>query len=313
MRRIFAIGAVLLLTAAGAGARSSAQSAQSPARPPITGVSHIAVYSADLAASDRFYAGDLGARKGVDPEDPQGVRYYFSPKQFVEVLPLPAGQGISRLAHVGWNTTDAAGLRAYLEAHGVAVLGPLRTGADGSRWFSARDPEGNAVEFVQTPGRDAGAEPGAISGRIIHVGFMIHDRTAEDRFYRGLLGFRPYWHGAMKPGATDWISQQVPDGRDWLEYMMAGDGSTLPLDRVDARQLGVLNHVSLGVPNMEAAVTTLIAGDRLSPRHDGPQMGRDGKWQANLYDPDGTRVELMEFQPVVKPCCSPFTAESPKD
>jgi hypothetical protein len=42
-------------------------------------------------------------------------------------------------------------------------------------------------------------------------------------------------------------------------------------------------------------------------------MGRDGKWQANLYDPDGTRVELMEFQPVAKPCCSSFTAESPTD
>jgi hypothetical protein len=40
-------------------------------------------------------------------------------------------------------------------------------------------------------------------------------------------------------------------------------------------------------------------------------MGKDGKWQANLYDPDGTRVELMEFEPVMKPCCSPFTAGSP--
>jgi len=41
------------------------------------------------------------------------------------------------------------------------------------------------------------------------------------------------------------------------------------------------------------------------------QMGKDGKWQANFYDPDGTRVELMEFQPVMAPCCSAFTAESP--
>jgi hypothetical protein len=115
----------------------------------------------------------------------------------------------------------------------------------------------------------------------------------------------------MKEGTTDWVSQQVPDGHDWLEYMMVGDGSTTPLSKIDGRELGVLNHFSLGVPNMEAAVTTLIAGDRLSPRHDGPQMGRDGKWQANLYDPDGTRVELMEFQPVTKPCCSAFTADSP--
>ena len=93
--------------------------------------------------------------------------------------------------------------------------------------------------------------------------------------------------------------------------MMVGDGSDTPTDHVDANQLGVLNHFSLGVQNMEKAVTTLYQQDRLSPKHDGPQMGRDGKWQANLYDPDGTRVELMEFQPVTKPCCSNFTASSP--
>jgi catechol 2,3-dioxygenase-like lactoylglutathione lyase family enzyme len=243
MKRIFAIGAALLLMAAAAHA-------QTQARPAITGISHLAVYSADLAASDRFYAGGLGARKGPDPEDPQGVRYYFSPRQFVEVLPLPADHGISRLAHVAWTTTDAAGLRTYLRARGVTDLGPLQTGADGSRWFSARDPEANAVEFVQPAAQDARPEPGALSGRVIHVGFLVRDRAAEDRFYRGLLGFRPYWHGAMKPEATDWISQQVPDGHDWLEYMMVGEGSTTPLARVDARELGVLNHLSLGVPNM---------------------------------------------------------------
>jgi hypothetical protein len=98
--------------------------------------------------------------------------------------------------------------------------------------------------------------------------------------------------------------------------MMTGPGSDTPdANKVEARQLGVLNHFSLGVPNMEKAVTALYVSDaiRFSPRHDGPQMGKDGKWQANLYDPDGTRVELMEFQPVMKPCCSAFTAESPAD
>ena len=30
----------------------------------------------------------------------------------------------------------------------------------------------------------------------------------------------------------------------------------------------------------------------------------DGKWQLNLYDPNLTRAELMEFKPVQKPCCS---------
>jgi hypothetical protein len=48
-------------------------------------------------------------------------------------------------------------------------------------------------------------------------GYLVHSRDAEDRFYRGVLGFRRYWFGAMQPDHVDWISQQVPNGHDWLE------------------------------------------------------------------------------------------------
>jgi catechol 2,3-dioxygenase-like lactoylglutathione lyase family enzyme len=279
-------------------------------RPAITGVSHLAVYATDAAASEHFYAVILGARKGVDPENSAGTRYYLSSQQFVEVLPAPVNHGASMLAHVAYNTTDAADLRAYFAAHGVLGAGDLHHSAE-ETWFSIRDPEGNEVQFVQPAKAATEAIPAAISDRIIHVGYLVRDRAKEDGFYRALLGFRPYWFGAFKPDKVDWVSQQVPDGHDWLEYMMVGPTSDVSLDKVDAHELGVLNHVSLGVPNMESAMTKLIAENRLSPRHDGPQMGLDGKWQANLYDPDGTRIELMEFEPVTKPCCSAFTAKSP--
>jgi catechol 2,3-dioxygenase-like lactoylglutathione lyase family enzyme len=282
-------------------------------RPRITGISHMCVYSSDMAATGHFYEAILGAPKREDPEDAKGARYYFSPTQFVEVLPLPAGASINRMAHVAFNTEDAAGLRAYLQSGGVTVT-EMKKANDGGQWFDAKDPEGNEVQFVQPDTKLKVAKTQVpISNRVIHIGYLVKDRAAEDRFYKTLLGFRPYWYGAMQPDKLDWVSQQVPDGHDWLEYMMVGDGSTTPMSKIDQRELGVLNHFSLGVENMEKAMTTLIAADRLSPRHDGPQMGKDGKWQANLYDPDGTRVELMEFQPVMKPCCSEFTAESPKD
>jgi len=283
-----------------------------PGRPPVTGISHLAVYATDMAATDHFYRVVLGARKGTDPEDPAGARYYFSPRQFVEVLPAPKDHGPSMLAHVGYITADAPRLRAWLIGQGMRDLSTVQRGVGGDQWFGGRDPEGNAVQFVQPGSASTVAEKGAISGRILHVGYAVHDRAKQDGFYRTLLGFRPYWYGAFHADKVDWVSQQLPDGREWLEYMMVGAGSDVALESVDARQLGVLNHVSLGVVNMQAAVTTLYRENRLSPRHDGPQMGLDGKWQANFYDPDGTRVELMEFAPVMRPCCSAFTAESPK-
>jgi catechol 2,3-dioxygenase-like lactoylglutathione lyase family enzyme len=285
-------------------------------RPPITGISHMAVYTSDPVAAEHFYADELGAAKETDPENPKGTVYRFSERQYVEVLPLPAGHGISRLDHVGFVTTDATALHGYLAGKGYQTIEAVQTGSDGGKYFFTRDPEGNRVEFVEPAAHPVRASAALVSPRIIHVGFLVKDRAAEDRFYSELLGFRPYWYGAMHEGKVDWVSQQVPDGHDWLEYMMAGPGSDTPdANKVDARQLGVMNHFSLGVPNMEKAVTALYADDRIrySPRHDGPQMGKDGKWQANLYDPDGTRVELMEFQPVIKPCCSAFTANSPAE
>lgn len=281
-------------------------------RPHITGISHICFYATDPAAADHFYVDILGGIKGADPEDTKGVRYYFSPTQYAEILPLPADHTISRLDHIAFSTDYAAGTHDFLKAHNIPGLTDIHHGADGSQFFEITDPEGNKVQFVQagdvtlTRGSDV-----SVSTRVIHVGFLVHDRAKEDAFYKGLLGFRPYWYGAMHPDKVDWVSQQVPDGHDWLEYMLVGDGTDTPVDQVDQRELGVLNHFSLGVQNMEQAVTTLYAGDRLPLRHDGPQMGKDGKWQANFYDPDGTRVEFMEFQPVIKPCCSEFTASSP--
>ena len=49
------------------------------------------------------------------------------------------------------------------------------------------------------------------------------------------IGCSYHW---LEPDKVDWVSQQTPDGRDWLEYMMVGPGSGVPLTKVDARQLG---------------------------------------------------------------------------
>jgi hypothetical protein len=58
------------------------------------------------------------------------------------------------------------------------------------------------------------------------------------------------------------------------------------------------------VPDANAAHKVLL--DRSVQMREKPKIGRDGKWQLNLYDPNLTRVELMEPKPVETPCCSPM-------
>jgi catechol 2,3-dioxygenase-like lactoylglutathione lyase family enzyme len=289
---------------------------ESPAgRPKITSISHLSVYTSDAAKAERFYVHDLGGLKRTDPQNSSGVRYYFNAIQFVEVLPLPSGPAsINRIDHVAYNTTNVEGMRKYLESRGVAVPATVTKASDGSQYFVVRDPEGNRVELVQPPANPTPVPKNPLSDHVIHMGYMVHDPSIEDMFYGTLLGFRPYWHGGMKDDATDWISQQVPDGTDWFEYMIVkGPEKTGIPSSMSQDALGVLDHFSLGVPNMEKAVTLLYEGDRMSGKHSPAQIGRDGKWQFNLYDPDGIRVELMEFQPAGKPCCSSFLAPSPTE
>jgi catechol 2,3-dioxygenase-like lactoylglutathione lyase family enzyme len=285
-----------------------------PARPKITGISHIAVYSSDLAATDHYYREVVGAAKLADPENPKGVRYALSSTQYIEVLPLPPDAGINRLDHTAWITASAEGLRKFLAAKGWKTPARVEKGSDGSRWFAVLDPEGNKVEFVQQPVPPRSIEaPAAIGRHIIHMGYMVQDRAVEDKFYRDLLGFRPYWWGGRSAEKIDWVSQQCPDGHDWLEYMMTRGTSGFPADMTQ-RELGVLDHLSVGEVSVPDAYKVLASGNRLEGRHDNaPNIGLDGKYQFNLYDPDGIRLELMNFHATDKPCCSPFTAEDPAE
>jgi catechol 2,3-dioxygenase-like lactoylglutathione lyase family enzyme len=304
--RVFAATVLLAVSALSAIAQ--------PARPKITGISHLAVYTSDPAATERYYTFVIGAVKLPDPENPQGVKYALSATQFVEVLPLPAGAGVNRLDHAAFNTTSAEGLRKYLAAKGWQVPSAVTKLSDGSRSFFVLDPEGNKIEFVQPNLKVKVDAPNAIGRHIIHIGFLVRDRAKEDTFYRALLDFKPYWFGGRSETEIDWVSQQVPDAHDWIEYMLTPGvpGTGIP-PNMSQRSLGVLDHLSIGQDSVDAGYATLKNAGRLeNVRNDGhTQIGRDGKGQFNLYDPDGIRLELMNWHATEKPCCSPFTAPDP--
>jgi catechol 2,3-dioxygenase-like lactoylglutathione lyase family enzyme len=305
MNRSFLLVLVLLLASAGLSAQSV------PERPRITGISHLAVYTSNPAATEHYYTVTIGAVKRTDPENPKGVRYMLSGTQFVEVLPLPADAGVNRMDHAALNTSDAEGMRKFLAAKGWQVPAAVQKGSDGSRWFEIKDPEGNRIQFVQPPASAKVDAPRAIGHHIIHVGFLVHDRDKEDTFYRAILGFNPYWWGGMKDDKVEWVSQQVPDGHDWIEYML----NNSPSGSISQHLLGVLDHVAIGQKSVDEAYNTLKGQGRLEGVQcdQGTKIGKDGKGQFNMYDPDEIRSELMNFHATEKPCCSPFTAEDPAE
>jgi len=212
------------------------------------------------------------------------------------------------LEAIAFRTDDAKGLRNYLQENHVAVEKLTKCGQDAC--FSVLDPEQHRLTFVQSSSESnpptalpGASSSGSVSSPIIHAGFVVRDRAATDHFYKEILGFRPYWHGGMKDERDDWVALQVPDGTSWVEYMLniAQDASK--------HTLGVMNHIAIGVADIHATKEQLIKNG-WKPTEE-PKVGRDGKWQLNLYDPDDTRVEFMEFTPKEKPCCSEFTSPHP--
>lgn len=276
-------------------------------RPPIVGVAHIGLKTDNLAAAREFYGNALGFQEPFTVDKPSGglMLTYFkvNDHQYIEVFPELKSATEDRLSHIAFETTNIQQLRDYLSRRGVKVPDTLKPGLDGNLSMMLKDPDGHNVEFVEyRPGSLHSRNFGKylpetrVSQRIIHVGITVQDRAAADRFYRDILGFHDIWHGGMKDDVTDWVDMRVPDGTDWLEYM-------LNVHNPSPHTLGVMHHLALGVPSVAEGYRTVVERG-LKPEK--PQIGRDGKWQLNLYDPNGTRAELMEPKPVRTPCCSPM-------
>jgi len=302
--RQFRPWAIVFLTAANLCLGTITVAQEQLTRPPITGIAGVQVYVTNAGKAADFYERSLGlavAQSGCAKEI--AACLVVSSRQQIRLISAPSPVPGNLIAKVAFASPDVEQMRRYLISKGYAP-NSVSSSEDGDKQFTVRDPEGHAISFVQFPSRPVAAmAPGQISTRLIHAGFIVHDRQAEGHFYKDVLGFHLYWQGGMKDNETSWVSMQVPDGTDWIEYMLnvSPDAS--------AHVIGIMNHISLGVTDIQAAKQQFLKnGGKLAQE---PKLGRDGKWQLNLYDPDDTRVEFMELKPKEKPCCSPYTGEHP--
>ena len=268
-------------------------------RPRILGVAHMALYVSDLAKARAFYKGFLGFGEAFSLKREDGTdRIAFikiNDEQYLELFAEPP-KTAGRLNHISLYTNDAVGMRDYLAARGVKVPEKVGKGKTGNLNFTVKDPDDHGVEIVEYQpdswtAREAGKYMPAsrISNHILHVGFVVGSLDRAMNFYRETLGFQELWRGSSKGKELSWVNMRLPDGQDYVEFMLY---SKPP----DEKELGVKNHVCLVVPDIQQAVATLQARAAANGYAQPMEMrvGVNRKRQANLFDPDGTRIELME-------------------
>lgn len=292
-------------------AGSVAAAGAAAARPRIVGISHVAFRVSDVARARSFYRDLLGYPAVPSP---QGLRVAVNERQYVE---LRGGlqPGEDRLDHLALQTDDAEALRLYLASRGIDVPGAVGRDESGNRAFTVREPEGRVIELVEhsgaawprsAPSTAAGAA-GPLSHRILHAGILVGDLAAANRFYGDVLGLTETWRGSRSGTELSWTNMKVPDGDDYVEFMLYGQ-----LPAPDAR--GTAHHICLEVADIEQA-RARVAERAVAASYTRPleaRVGTNRKRQLNLFDADGTRVELMEPRTVDGQPVPPSTAPPPR-
>lgn len=292
-RPLTAIFLTILLFAVSASAADKVQ------RPRILGVSHMALYVSDLEKARSFYKDFLGYGEPYTLKRDDGSdRIAFikiNEDQYIELFAEPPKRD-GHLNHISIQTDSAEQMWEYLASQGVKVPDKVSKGKIGNSNFNITDPDGHTVEILQyeldswTRQQQGKYLPDTrISSRMMHVGITVGPLEPAMKFYHGILGFNEFWRGSSSGKVLSWVNMRVPDGQDYVEFMLYKDPP-------DERQLGVRNHICLVVPDIQKAVAIL---QERAPKTGYTQpiqikVGVNGKRQANLFDPDGTRVELME-------------------
>src|ERR1700730_3536611 len=143
---------------------------RNPPRPKIHSIAFVRFKAVDFEKSNAFYAKILGLKPGSDNcKGFSSPCFAINPYQHVELTQAGSRARGSYLEVVGFNVSDVAQMKAFLDAKGVASTGITR-GPNGLRYIEAPDPEGNRLAFVELSGNDSQTNGlRQISNRMLHA------------------------------------------------------------------------------------------------------------------------------------------------
>lgn len=141
-----------------------------------------------------------------------------------------------------------------------------------------------------------------------HVSFKVRDMESAQKFYIHKLGFEKCFEIKRNPNGGEPTSREVvkdsmtfDTDKLWITYirvaerqfielftMDEGDNDCLP----DTDSAGYL-HLALIVENIHTFREELVhRGTEIDIE---PKMGMDGTWQMWIHDPDGNKIECMQY------------------
>ena len=275
-------------------------SAEEARRPRVTGIAHAAFYVDDMKEAVAFYTEFLGYEVPYTLPLPSGgelVWIKINDRQSVELFPGAAvAKGSDRLSHIAIETDDADAMRLYLQAKGFKVPDKTPVGKSGNKNFTISDPDGNRVEIVEYlptgwTAREIGKFQSGprVSTKLRHVGVKVGDLDSAMAFYGEVLGFKEIYRQSADGNVLSWVNMQAPDGDEYIEFMLYDQAPGAP-------QLLSMHHICLEVEDI-LQTHRVLQGRPLpkSCKHPtGMKLGKNGRWQINCFDPDGSRVEVME-------------------
>ena len=127
-----------------------------PARPKITGISHVGYFVSDLPQAIAFWHDFLGFEEEytLTKKDSKDIRIAFikiNDHQHIELFNEPPTHPPNMMSHLCFTVDDIEAMRTYLRSKGFDVKpgngGKTRTG---DYAFEIKDPDGMLVEFVQS-------------------------------------------------------------------------------------------------------------------------------------------------------------------
>ena len=267
-----------------------------PKRPKILGVAHIALYVHDIEKSRQYYRDLLGYEEVFLLNMADGklslTFVKINDRQYIELFPETQAE-TDRLNHISIEVDDAEAMRAYLGSKGIKVPDKVGKGRIKNSNFNVKDPEGHTLEIVQYEpdgwtmlNRGKALNGPRLSNRMMHLGILVGKLEPAMKFYRDILGFEEIWRGGRSEKRLDWVNMKVPDGNDYIEFMLYAQ---MP----GATQRGSQHHICLEVPDIEKTLTTLKSRNLYTKPLE-IRTGINRRRQLNVFDPDGTRTEFME-------------------